>query len=129
MYSGVFFSSSLVPVVSRGDCESVDHLIIVKYFLLMIYVCLCLRFCLCLNFAFLFLFFNGNCADEINDDFKETDMAIVIGSNDCVNSAAEDDPDSVIYGMPVLKVSEHERALNTNFMNGVSFLRHDARLD
>lgn len=31
-------------------------------------------------------------------------MAIVIGSNDCVNSAAEDDPDSAIYGMPVLKV-------------------------
>lgn len=43
-------------------------------------------------------------ADEINDDFKETDMAIVIGSNDCVNSAAEDDEDSAIYGMPVLKV-------------------------
>lgn len=42
--------------------------------------------------------------DEINDDFKDTDMAIVIGSNDCVNSAAEDDPDSAIYGMPVLKV-------------------------
>ncbi|CAM9835574.1 unnamed protein product [Ectocarpus fasciculatus] len=42
--------------------------------------------------------------DEINDDFKETDMAIVIGSNDCVNSAAEDDENSAIYGMPVLKV-------------------------
>lgn len=42
--------------------------------------------------------------DEINDDFKETDMAVVIGSNDCVNSAAEDDADSAIYGMPVLKV-------------------------
>lgn len=42
--------------------------------------------------------------DEINDDFKETDLAIVIGSNDCVNSAAEDDEDSAIYGMPVLKV-------------------------
>lgn len=43
-------------------------------------------------------------ADEINDDFKETDMAVVIGSNDCVNSAAEDDENSAIYGMPVLKV-------------------------
>lgn len=42
--------------------------------------------------------------DEINDDFKTTDMAIVIGSNDCVNCAAEDDEDSAIYGMPVLKV-------------------------
>ena len=31
-------------------------------------------------------------------------MAVVIGSNDCVNSAAEDDENSAIYGMPVLKV-------------------------
>ena len=45
-------------------------------------------------------------ADEINDDFKETDLSIVIGSNDCVNSAAEDDESSAIYGMPVLKVSK-----------------------
>lgn len=45
-------------------------------------------------------------ADEINDDFKETDLSIVIGSNDCVNSAAEDDESSAIYGMPVLKVDE-----------------------
>lgn len=44
-------------------------------------------------------------ADEINDDFVDTDLAVVIGSNDCVNSAAEDNPDSPIYGMPVLKVS------------------------
>lgn len=46
----------------------------------------------------------GCCVDEINDDFKETDLSIVIGSNDCVNSAAEDDESSAIYGMPVLKV-------------------------
>lgn len=45
-------------------------------------------------------------SDEINDDFKDTDLSVVIGSNDCVNSAAEDDPDSPIYGMPVLKVGE-----------------------
>ncbi|CAM9700973.1 unnamed protein product [Discosporangium mesarthrocarpum] len=44
--------------------------------------------------------------DEINDDFQKTDIAVVIGSNDCVNSAAEDDPSSPIYGMPVLKVWE-----------------------
>lgn len=43
-------------------------------------------------------------ADEINDDFKQTDLSVVIGSNDCVNSAAEDDESSAIYGMPVLKV-------------------------
>mmetsp|Transcript_50332 Transcript_50332/g.82836 ORF Transcript_50332/g.82836 Transcript_50332/m.82836 type:complete len:98 (+) Transcript_50332:3-296(+) len=42
--------------------------------------------------------------DEINDDFPETDLALVIGANDTVNSAAQDDPTSVIAGMPVLEV-------------------------
>lgn len=42
--------------------------------------------------------------DEINDDFKDTDLVLVIGANDTVNSAAEEDPNSIIAGMPVLKV-------------------------
>ncbi|NSZ84807.1 NAD(P)(+) transhydrogenase (Re/Si-specific) subunit beta [Agrobacterium tumefaciens] len=42
--------------------------------------------------------------DEINDDFPNTDVVIVIGSNDIVNPAAQDDPNSPIAGMPVLEV-------------------------
>ncbi len=42
--------------------------------------------------------------DEINEDFPTTDVVIVIGSNDIVNPAAQDDPNSPIAGMPVLEV-------------------------
>ncbi|GBU19838.1 MULTISPECIES: NAD(P)(+) transhydrogenase (Re/Si-specific) subunit beta [Methylobacterium] len=42
--------------------------------------------------------------DEINEDFPETDVVIVVGSNDIVNPAAQDDPNSPIAGMPVLEV-------------------------
>jgi NAD(P) transhydrogenase subunit beta len=41
--------------------------------------------------------------DEINEDFSNTDVVIVIGSNDIVNPAAQDDPNSPIAGMPVLE--------------------------
>jgi NAD(P) transhydrogenase subunit beta len=49
--------------------------------------------------------------DEINEDFPTTDVAIVIGSNDIVNPAAQEDPNSPIAGMPVLEVWKAKHVL------------------
>jgi NAD(P) transhydrogenase subunit beta len=49
--------------------------------------------------------------DEINDDFPETDVVLVIGANDTVNPAAAEDPTSPIAGMPVLKVWESKNVI------------------
>jgi NAD(P) transhydrogenase subunit beta len=45
-------------------------------------------------------------SDEINTDLPDTDVLIVIGANDVVNPAAEDDPSSPIYGMPIIKARD-----------------------
>jgi len=42
--------------------------------------------------------------EEVNEDFEDTDVTLVIGASDTVSSAAEDDPGCSIYGMPVLRV-------------------------
>ncbi|MGW0167727.1 Re/Si-specific NAD(P)(+) transhydrogenase subunit beta [Streptomyces sp. NPDC003343] len=49
--------------------------------------------------------------DEINDDFGGTTVVLVIGANDTVNPAAEEDPSSPIAGMPVLRVWEAENVI------------------
>lgn len=59
--------------------------------------------------------------DEINDDFSDTDTVLVIGANDTVNPAAQDDPGSPIAGMPVLEVWKAQnvivfkRSMNTGY--------------
>jgi len=63
--------------------------------------------------------------DEINDDFPSTDLVLVIGANDTVNSAAEDDPNSIIAGMPVLRVWKAEQSVVMKRSLGVGYAAVD----
>lgn len=63
--------------------------------------------------------------EEINDDFPETDLVLVIGANDTVNSAAVDDPNSPIAGMPVLNVWKAEHVIVMKRSLGVGYAAVD----
>jgi H+-translocating NAD(P) transhydrogenase subunit beta len=49
--------------------------------------------------------------DEVNGDFRQTDLALIIGANDLTSPAARTDPSSPVYGMPVLDVDPLDRSL------------------
>ena len=59
--------------------------------------------------------------DEINDDFPDTDVVIVIGSNDIVNPTAQDDPNSPIAGMPVLEVWKSKNVIVSKRGQGTGY--------
>ncbi|XP_039628796.1 NAD(P) transhydrogenase, mitochondrial-like [Polypterus senegalus] len=63
--------------------------------------------------------------DEINEDFPETDLALVIGANDTVNSAAQEDPNSIIAGMPVLEVWKSKQVIVMKRTLGVGYAAVD----
>jgi NAD(P) transhydrogenase subunit beta len=59
--------------------------------------------------------------DEINEDLPSTDVAIVIGANDIVNPAAEEDPNSPIAGMPVIEVWKARRVFVSKRGQGTGY--------
>ncbi|XP_069483339.1 NAD(P) transhydrogenase, mitochondrial [Ambystoma mexicanum] len=63
--------------------------------------------------------------DEINEDFPNTDLVLVIGANDTVNSAAQEDPNSIIAGMPVLEVWKSKQVIVMKRSLGVGYAAVD----
>lgn len=63
--------------------------------------------------------------EEINHEFEETDVALCIGANDTINSAAIDDPNSIIAGMPVIRVWDAENAIVMKRTMGVGYAAVD----
>ncbi|VAW33769.1 NAD(P) transhydrogenase subunit beta [hydrothermal vent metagenome] len=59
--------------------------------------------------------------EDINPQFKQTDVALVIGANDVVNPAARDDPSSSIYGMPILEVDNSHNVIVIKRGRGTGF--------
>jgi len=71
--------------------------------------------------------------DEINSQFAQTDVSLVIGANDVTNPAAETNPNSPIYGMPVLKVNQSKsvivlkRSMSSGFAGIENELFYDSK--
>ncbi|VDK34080.1 unnamed protein product [Taenia asiatica] len=63
--------------------------------------------------------------DEINPDFPKADVVLVIGANDTVNSAAEEDPNSILAGMPVLRVWLAKKVIMVKRTLGVGYAAVD----
>jgi len=63
--------------------------------------------------------------EEINDEFAEADVALCIGANDTINSAALDDPNSIIAGMPVIRVWDAANAIVMKRTMGVGYAAVD----
>jgi len=53
--------------------------------------------------------------DQVNDEFAQTDLAIVVGANDVVNPAANTAEGTPIYGMPILNVHESKHVIIFNY--------------
>ena len=69
--------------------------------------------------------------DEINPEFAETDVALVVGANDVVNPAARNDPSAPIYGMPILNVDQAAQVvfLKRSMRPGFAGIENDVLFD
>merc|ERR1719440_1460777 len=63
--------------------------------------------------------------EEINEEFDDIDFTLCIGANDTINSAAEDDPNSIIAGMPVLRVWKGAQSVVMKRSLGVGYAAVD----
>ena len=63
--------------------------------------------------------------EDVNHEFEDADVALCIGANDTINSAALDDPNSIIAGMPVIRVWDAENAIVMKRTMGVGYAAVD----